>query len=227
MAASSDTLSALKAGNRLELEMLQQMREGLPSLLDGLIAEAHKRNAAMEELEEDLNANKGTNVRIDTKTAQPIVATLQEVDHVFDDEILEIKSDIADSFNRYLAATKEAHAEYARSGGELDSICEDGALLVIASDLLKEVDTGDPNIAVRIREVVDKLEKAITTKSEKVLNSPPPRRSRDLAIRKAQYTYRKEQKALDSRVKRLEDIGKLVKDVLEMLKSNSAWAGQD
>jgi hypothetical protein len=56
MPPSSDILEALKQGSELELDMLLQMREGLPSLLDDLIAEARKHNAAIEELEGELSA---------------------------------------------------------------------------------------------------------------------------------------------------------------------------
>ena len=55
MAPASDTLRALKAGNQLERETLEQMKEHLPSLLDGLILETHKRDAAVDELEEELD----------------------------------------------------------------------------------------------------------------------------------------------------------------------------
>jgi hypothetical protein len=48
------TIQGLKEGNAIEADMIKLLKEGLNNIADGLLHECRKRNAALEDLEEDL-----------------------------------------------------------------------------------------------------------------------------------------------------------------------------
>ncbi|KAK7191393.1 uncharacterized protein CC84DRAFT_1239286 [Paraphaeosphaeria sporulosa] len=165
MAPTSSTLAALKACNQLERDILEQMKEGMLSLLDGLIAEADKRDATMEELEEELDTVRALFTWNQTSATgngkarifSSLHSALQKVDRIMDDEIREIKNDMIDSYDRYLAATEQARAEYDRSVNDGDSSYKDVQLLQESRNLLESKSGQSQDLVVRVDEIKRKL----------------------------------------------------------------------
>ncbi|KAL5388422.1 hypothetical protein DPSP01_002996 [Paraphaeosphaeria sporulosa] len=212
MAPTSSTLAALKACNQLERDILEQMKEGMLSLLDGLIAEADKRDATMEELEEELDTDKCKMCSIifeEARIFSSLHSALQKVDRIMDDEIREIKNDMIDSYDRYLAATEQARAEYDRSVNDGDSSYKDVQLLQESRNLLESKSGQSQDLVVRVDEIKRKLNGLLSRN----------KRSRN---QEAQGRYLNGRKAMDSRGKRLEDNGKLIKDILKALEPYTA-----
>ncbi|KAF1978345.1 hypothetical protein BU23DRAFT_651022 [Bimuria novae-zelandiae CBS 107.79] len=204
---ANNTLDTLRRGGEVELETLQQMRDGSVALFDGLIAETHKRHAALAELEETSNACKRPGANSTVDTLQFVLSKVRA-------EIQACRTNISETHNRYEQAYDDAHAECKRNIEKSRCVSSrqenaaDGMDLhakVLEYWISGAIDIPDDHEWFRshfesVQCVTNARNRILQLESQMFPNEEHERQSRDAAVDRSWKQYEKEKAALELQI---------------------------